>query len=457
MKQNFFTAALAVAALESGDSPVGVSAVFTEQQDLQPKPGVGEIKAGEASLDDVKADKAYGDDAEIADADDIDTVAESQEHTLALEHLQAATMRFCRMGAALEEIAETAQGNLDAGQPMTPTMVSMVTAAVDASGIGEPMADAVATESFEFSASVATEGFIDAVKERAEQVWIAVGKFFKKTIDLAVEKLKRFADYWRNLINIYTKLEKDGELLASNAGKPFQSAKYEKNLHDRIWAPPSTKTVIAAVDNAQAEFAQVMNLADVKLVADIRALNNAWSTDKPETVVAAMNKVLATAKQLADMGRTKFMHSSAAIEVNLPDRITLDGTGGLEGTSVVFDNGTNGFSAGIKTATLAELKHLKASAVQAERAVSSMLGDLFAGDLFAMKWKTRSSFDAKEDDKVQARKLLNKYSNLLRVTSELMGGCVFGASAGYYQNHFSASKWVRFSIAEAKAANRGAK
>ena len=112
-KRNFFTAALAAsagtAALESGDpAPVGVAAVFTEQQNLQPKPGVGEEKGGEASLDDVKADKAYGEDADIADHDEIDTVAESQEHTLALEHLAATAMRFCRMGAALEEIAETA-------------------------------------------------------------------------------------------------------------------------------------------------------------------------------------------------------------------------------------------------------------------------------------------------------------------------------------------------------------
>ena len=453
MKRNFFTAALE----SEVQGTVGVADVITEQQDLQPKPGVGEDKAGEPSLDDVKVDKAVGEDAEIAAADEIDTVAESQEHTLALEHLQAVTMRFCRMGAALEEIAETAEANLAAGQPMDPATVTMVTTAVDAAGIGEPLAEQVATESFEFSANVATEGFIDAVKERAEKVWAAVAKFFKKAIDLTVEKLKRFADYFRNLIKIYEKLEKDSELLAGNAGKPFQSAKYEKDLHDRIYAPSSTKTVVAAVDAAAAEYAQVMNLADVKLQADIRALNNSWATDKPETVVAAMNKVLATAKQLADMGRTKFMHSSVAVEVNLPERFTLDGTGGLEGTNVVWDEGMHSFSAGVKTASVADLKHLKSSAVAAESAFDSMITELFAGDTFDMKWKQRGSFDAKEDDKVQARKLLNKYVNLLRVMADLMGGCIFGAAAGVWENHFSASKWVRYSVAEAKAAKREAK
>lgn len=452
MKRNFFTAAL-----ESELQDTATVADVMQQANLQPNPGTGEEKGGECSLDDVKATVEFGEDALIAEHDDIDAIAESQEHTLALEYLQTTAMRFCRMGAALEEIAETAETNLEAGQPMNATTVAMLTTAVDAAGVGEPMADVVATESFEFSATIATEGFIDAVKERAEKVWSAVAKFFKKAIDLTVEGLKRFADHFRDLIKMYEKMEADSELLAGNAGKPFQSAKYEKDLHDRIWAPASTKTVIQAVDNAASEYAQVMNLADVKMAAEIRTLNNSWATDKPEQVVAAMNKVLALGKQLAGMGRSKFMHSSVSIEVNLPDRVTLDDTGGLEGVRIVWDDGAHNFSAGVRTASVADLKHLKSSAVEAERALKAMFAELINGDMFNVSFKSRAHFGAKEDDKLQARKLLTKYSNLLRVMADLVGGCIFGAADGYWENHFAASKWIRYSVAEAKTAARASK
>lgn len=453
MKRNIFTAALE----SEVPGTVGIDAVVTEQQDLQPKPGVGEVKGGEASLDEVKADKEFGEEAAIAEHDEIDAVAESQEHTLALEHLQATAMRFCRLGAALEEIAETAQANLDQGQPMDPETVAMVTTAIDANGIGEPMEGTVATESFEFSATIATEGFIDAIKDRAQKVWNAVAKFFKKAIDLTVEKLKRCGDFFRELVQIYEKLEKEGDILATNAGKPFQSAKYEKALHDALWAPASTKSVVAAVDNAADEYAQVMDLADVKLNAAMRALNNSWATDKPEQVISAMNKVLTISKMLADMGSSKFMHSSTSVEVNLPERITLDNTGALQGTKVVYGKGVQNFTAGVRTASLADVKHLKASANQATRAFNAVFVENLKGDLFDSPWKQRGMFDAKEDDKVQARKLLTKYVNLLRITSNLIGNCVWGAAEGFVNNHRTAAKWVRLSVAEAKAAKREGK
>lgn len=445
------------AALESEAGTVGVADVITEQQDFQPKPGVGEDKAGEPSLDDVKVDKEFGEEHEFADHDEIDTVAESQEHTLALEHLQAVTMRYCRMASALEDIAEMAQTNLEAGQPMDPATVQMVTTAVDAAGVGQPMEEVVALEAFEFSPTVATEGFIDAIKDRAAKVWEAVAKFFKKAIDLTVEKLKRFGDYFRQLVSIYESLEKQGDLLASNAGKPFQSAKYEKNLHDRVWAPSSTKTVVASVDNAAAEYKQVMDLVDVKLGGELRALNNSWATDKIENVVASMNRVLAVAKTIADLGHSKFMHSATSVEVNLPDRITVDNTGALQGTKVVYGDGLHQFSAGIRTASVADVKHLKSSAVQAERAFNAVFVELLKGDLFKAPWKERGSFDSKEDNKEQANKLFTKYVNLLRVMADLSAGAAWGVAQGFVNNHQAAAKWVRFSVAEAKAAKREAK
>jgi hypothetical protein len=446
MKRNAF-----IAALESEvPGTVGPEDV-TNQSTLQPKPGVGEEKGGEPSLDDVKAKKEFGEEHDIADHDEIDTVAESQEHTLALEHLQAAAVRFCRMGAALEEIAETAAAQLDAGQPMTPETVAMVTTGLDAAGIGEPLEESVALESFGFDAKIATESFIEAIKDRAQQVWAAVAKFAKKAFEVTAQKMKRFADYFRSLPSVYAKLEKEGEILASNAGKPFQNAKWEKALQDRFYAPASTKSPVAAVDNALSEFDEITKLVDVKLAGDIRGLSSSWSTDKPEQVVAAMNKCLATARLLTEMGASRFKHSSVKVEVNLPERVTLDGTGGLEGTRVVFEEGTSDFSAGIRTATVADIKHLKDSAVKADRAFTA-IWDAFGALDFEPKYKARSNYGS--DDREVARKLLVKYSNLMRVLCDLMAGCAYGAADGVYSNHYSATKWIRFSIAEAKAAGR---
>ena len=67
---------------------------------------------------------------------------------------------------------------------------------------------------------------------------------------------------------------------------------------------------------------------------------------------------------------------------------------------------------------------------------------------------TRAQFS--DEEKEVSRKLLVKYSNLIRLVTDLVCGSVFGAAHGYYYNHFGASRWIRFSIAEAKAAAREA-
>lgn len=455
-RRNFFTAAL-----EAQADTVDIADV-TELSTLQPKPGVGEDKGGEPSLDDVKVDKEFGEDALIAEHDEIDTVAESQEHTLALEHLQASAQRFCRMAAALEEIAEQAEASLEPteagegrpaadGEGLTPETVQLLTTAIDAGGVGEPLQESVALEAFGFDQRIATEGFIDAVKDRAEKVWAAVAKFARKAFEITGQKLKRFADYFRSLPGIYAKLEKEGEILNGHAGKPFQNAKWEKTVQERFFAPASTKSPIAAVDNAGAEFDEVIKLVENKLFGEMRALSSSWATDKPEQVVAAMNKCLGTARGLQAMGESRFQHSSVKVEVNLPERVTIDNTGGLEGTRAVFEEGQMNFSAGIRTASVADIKHLKDTAVRADRAITSAIDSLFDAD-FEPKYKSRSSYD--KDDREVARKLLSKYSNLMRVLADLSAGCVFGAAHGYYFNHFGATRWIRFSIAEAKAAKR---
>lgn len=447
LKKNFFTAALE----SEASSTIDPDEIHTLVSFQPKKLGVAE---GDDEPSEEKPTKEIGVDTPgIAEHDEIDTVAESQEHVLALEHLQSTSMRYCRMAAALEEIADTAEQKLEAGEPMDPATVGMLTSAIDASGVGAPMQDTVALEAFMMDASVATEGFIDAIKERAQKVWAAVAKFAKKAMEVTGQKLKRFADYFRSLPAIYAKLEKEGEVLASNANKPFQNEKWEKSLQNSFYAPASTKTVLSAVANAQSEFKEVTAIAENRLHGELRALNNAWSQDKPEAVVAQMNKVLATARLLTEVGSTKFKHSGLSCEVNLPDRISIEGTAGLEGTKVTYEEGIQQFSAGIKTASMADISQLKTSAQQAERVILSAIDDLFNGKLFEVNYKARHDFTA--DDKGVARKLLSKYVNLVRVVVDLAGGAVYGSASGFYGNHSTAARWVRYSIAEAKAAKRG--
>jgi hypothetical protein len=470
MKRNLFTAAL-----EAEAGTVDIAQV-TELSTLQPKPGFTEDKSlTEVNVDDVKVDKAFGEDADIAEHDEIDTVAESQEHTLALEHLQTMSMRYCRMAAALEEIAEQAEASLapaeqsaeevtqgeDAGEPvpaasgdgLTPETVSLLTTAIDAAGVGEPLSESVALEAFGFDQRVATESFIDNLRERAEKVYAAAAKFMKKAFELTAEKLKRFADYFRGTTAIYAKLEKEAGILASVAGKPFQNAKWEKAVQERFYAPSSTKSPIAAVENSIAEFNELLKIVN-RVSSDMHSLSQAWVLSEPKDVVNRMNAAITSAKPLAEVGRSKFQHSSVVVEVNLPERLTVEGSGGMEGQQVTFEEGKHEFSAGIKCASAADVTKLKETAGKADRAIDMAINALFEiGD----DSKTRPHRSGGGDDAESARRLLSKYSHLMRLLSDLVAGTTFGSAHGLYFNHFGASRWIRFSISEAKAAARGAK
>lgn len=446
MRKNMFMLGLE----EQVADTVPVSAI-QENATLQPK--VGFKEEGEESSDE-KPKGEIGDPGEdsIADHDEIDTVAESQEHVLALEHLSKTVARYSRLATALEEIAETAEQNLEEGQVMDPTQVAMLTTAIDANGIGEPLSESVATESFGFSATVATESFIDTLKDRATKIWTAVGKFMKKTFEVTGQKLKRFVDYFSNIATIYGKLEKEGAVLDGHSGKPFQNSKWEKTVQEDFYAPSSSKTPIAVVDNSFTEFNEVLKIVH-RVSNDMTALTQSWMSDDPKKIVDRMNAVLSTAQGLTGMGATKFKHSSVVVEVNLPNKVTIEGNGGMDGTKVSFEDGTHEFSAGVKIASQAEIKHLKDTAQRADRIVNAALDALFDIEPEGKIKNSQVSFDGVDKD--VARKLLSKYSNLMRLLSSLIAGCTFGSAHGLYYNHFRASRWIRFSIAEAKAANRG--
>lgn len=461
MRKNIFMAGLGVGLEEQVEDTVPVSAI-QENVTLQPKVGFAEDKGGEPSEE--KPEKELGDPGEhsIAEHDEIDTVAESQEHVLALEHLSKTVMRYSRLATALEEIAETAEQNLADGQVMDPTQVAMLTTAIDSNGIGDPLSESVAVEAFDFSARVATESFVDTLKERATKIWTAVKKFMRKAAEVTHEKLKRFADYFRSLTTIIDKLEKDFPVLEKHGVKPFQNAKWEKDLQDRLCAPSSTKTIPAAIAAAAAEVDQVSKIVNGRLVSDLAGMKAAWRTEKAESVVVQMNKVLANLKQLDGVGVNKYKHASYAVEVNLPERVTLDGTGGLDNLQISYEHGIGDFSAGLKTASVAEIKELKQYAQKAINVLNAAWGNYYEdswsdGQDEEMKafWEYYARGEFSEEKKSVARKLATKYTNLLRLTSELCNAATFSTADGLYNNIFTATKWARYSVAEAKAAARG--
>jgi hypothetical protein len=372
-------------------------------------------------------------------------------------------MKFCRMAAALEEIAETVETNLEAGQPLEPSTAMMLTTAIDAGGVGEPMGEVVANEAFEFSGTAATESFVDSLKDRAKRVWSAMAKFARKAWEVTTQKLKRIADAFRTLGGIYNKLEKEGEILASAGNKPFQNSKWEAAIQSTLYAPASTKTVVAAVDNALTEYREVLKIVDGKLAGDLRSLKTAWRGEKAESVIAVMNKVLTSARPLAEMNGTRFKHSSVMVEVNLPTNVSLQNTGGLEGSKVTYEDGLNDFAAGIKTATIADIKHLKQTAEAAANALDAAWAnyrdvwkdEADGGSSDFAAWLDRGNFSEEKGD--TTRKLLVKYTNLMRVVTDLTNATVYGSAEGVYSNHRTAAKWIRFSIAEGKAAARGGK
>lgn len=442
------------------EDTVPVSAI-QENATLQPKVG---FKADGEEPSEEKPKAEIGDEGEhsVADHDEIDTVAESQEHVLALEHLSKTVQRFSRVAAAMEEIAETAEQNLADGQVMDPTQVSMLTTAIDASEIGDPLSESVAVESFGFSPRVATESFIDTLKDRASKIWTAVKKFMRKAADITGEKLKRFADFFRSIGKILDKLEKDYPILEAHGVKPFQNGKWEKSLQDAICAPSSTKTIPAAIAAAAAEVDQVSKIVNGKLVSDLAGMKAAWRTEKPETVVAQMNKVLSGLRQLDGVGVNKYKHASYAVEVNLPERVTLDGTGGLDNLQLSYEHGIGEFSAGIKTASVAEIKALRQFADKATNVLNAAWGNYYEDDWgdgqdAAMKdfYEYHSRAEHKDDKSGVIRKLATKYTNLLRLTSELCNAATFSTADGLYTNIFQATRWARYSVAEAKAAARG--
>ncbi len=462
MKRNHFLLALE----DNAQGPVDVSAII-ETDTLQPKPGVGEDKSlAEVNVDDLKADKTFGEDAEIADHDEIDTVAESQEHTLALEHLHHSAARFVRYASALEELVEQAEDRLEADQPLEAGETAMLTTALDASGIGEPLEEQVALESFGFDARVATESFIETLKERSSKVVDAIVAFADRMANEVSIRLKSFAAAFHKYPSqrIAPLKKKIGEVNGFS-GRNFDNAKREKNIQGRIYAGSSSKTPVAAAKDALAAYEAAASFIDSRMATAVAQATRAFATDDASKVAAAVNKVLSTAKELAKSHSESSKFSTIGVHLGL-DSLTSENA-----TKAGFDKFKRvshkpGYDNSLKIATEGDLKELDALAVKAGRVLAAKHNEVFeflsskvslnalTGGRFG-----RRSYDRKEQ-KDEGRgeiagnwnymKLNAAYRVAMYAAAYAVSSVEMGLAEGLFRNANAAAAWIDASVAEAK-------
>lgn len=465
MKPNFFTASALNAALES--EQVGPDAIHT-QDTLQPKPGFTENKEGEDSLDDLKIAKEYGEDHPFAKADEIDTVAESQDHTLALEMLHESVRKFSQYCGALEEIAETVETNLEAGQPMEPSQVAMLTTAIDASGVGEPLAEGVALESFGFDARVATEGFVETLKERAGKVKAAIAKFVKRIVE---ETKIRFGQF-STAMNGFSKgaikdLRKNKGQLQGFSGRNFENSKAEKKIQSRIVAPSSAKNPVAALKESLAAFEAAASVVDTRMTSAVAQAVRSWSTDSFDKIPAALNRVLETAAELSSKHSVNSKYTTIKVEVETK-KVTAENASKLAVDKMTRTSMSGSFDNSLKVASATELDEADAAILKAARIFNSKMVDAlsFASDLLDIATRDNAKIHAvsgaagkmsgfgtrsmHEGSGWDLFKIGAAYRYAMYTCSYVASSVEIGLAEAVYRNASACVAWGQASIAEAK-------
>lgn len=464
MKRNHF-----LAALESQvPDTVDVSQV-TDQSTLQPKPGVGE---GQAEPSDDKVTKEFGEEHPFAEHDEIDTVAESQEHTLALEHLHHAVARFSRYANALEELAEQVEDRLAEDKPLQVEETALLTTALDASGVGEPITEQVALESFDFDARVATESFVETLKDRAKKVVEAITTFARRMADELKVRLNSLGTVLSKLPeNRLKKLKKNIGEVAGFAGRNFDDAKREKSIQSRIFASGSSKTPLAALKDALAAYEAAGSFIDSRMTSAVAQATRAFSVDDESKLAASFNKVLDTAKELAKTHSEQSPFTTIKVSVDVPT-LTAENASKmsyekLKRTPVK----AGGFDNSLKIASEADLKEIEAVAVKAGRVLQAKMMDVlafmvnvsnFKSVLNAVIFDTRHGFRAASTKEQKgagrgvlagswsAIKLNAAYRYSMYTTAYVVSSIELGLAEAVYRNANAACAWVEASIAEAK-------
>lgn len=462
MKRNFFTAALE----SEVQGTVGVADVITEQQDFQPKPGVGEEKGGEASLDDVKPKKEFGEDSEFADHDDIDTVAESQESTLALEHLHASIVRFTRFANALENLVDQVEERVEAGNPLEASETAMLTTAIDAAGIGEPLAESVALESFEFSAQVATESFVETLKARSAKIVDAIAKFSKRIGD---ELKIRYSTIAATLKTYPDKriapLRKKIAAVEGFAGRNFEDAKREKNIQGKIIAPSSSKNPLAALKDSLAAYDAAASMIDTRVTTAHAQAVRAYSTEGADKLPAALNKLLQSIAELTKKHSLDSRFTTIAVEVEVKT-LTPENIAGLSYDKFRRKPVEGSFDNSLKIASVADLNELSTLTAKATRVfaakvdqtlemIGKMLNSKSTGKAIVLDAEgTRRPI--RGENAWDETKLMAAYRYTMYASAYAASSVELGLAEAVLRNALAAADWIGASIAEANAMRKAA-
>lgn len=462
MSKNFFTAAL-----ESvSDKPVGVDDIHT-QTTLQPAK-LGFREEGEEPSEE-KPTKVIGlKSTEISEHDEIDTVAESQEHTLALEHLHGNIQRLMRFSNGLEELAEQVEDRVEAGGALGPEETAMLTTAVDASGIGAPMADSVALESFEFSPTVATEAFVEDLKDRAGKVKAAVAKFIKRSGDemqaragVIAATFKKYPD------KRVAPLKKKIGAVEGVAGRNFEDSAREKAIQSKIYASSSSKTPLAALKDALAAYDAAGSFIDSRVVSSIAQMNRTYTNEALDKFPAAASKVLSAVSELCNKYSTNSPYSTFNVSVEVKT-ITPDNASKVGFDSVKRTVSKPSYDNSLKIASAADLAELETLVAKASRVFQGKTNQYFS-DLYnflnsdsKIGWLALDSSAALRgkvkggDSMWSETKAVFAYRGTLYSASRAVSLVEMGLAEAVLRNALAAADWIAASIAEANAMKKAA-
>lgn len=379
MRSNIFLDALKVTSaaptlrpgLEGADSTVDLSDIHQQVPVMPKKAGPGEDKAGDEHPEPTKE---IGDESDFGSKDQ-DWVAQSQMHTVALEAMSAQLDRFSNMAAALEEIADTVESQLDVGRPLDPVAAACITTAIDASEVGaEPLENQVALEAFGMDLKVATEGFVDRLRSRAGNIreqwirgWQAGAKVLVDSFREAftsysgtVEKLKKASEEYRSL----------GKVGGKDLG--------ERDYAAKMYAAPGDKTVIQAFERSLAAFSTVK---DAVLGEAVNGSMSSVTFDKKNGVRedqarAAASDLQNKVERMLALLKKNEAYSVGGYEVDVPNK-GIDFNGDIRSGEYRFRNvkgEAGGVHGSLKTATIAEVEKILDEARMIEREYHRAVG-----------------------------------------------------------------------------------
>lgn len=451
-RNNFWTAAL-----ESNDGTVGPDAV-TEQSTMQPKPGVGK---GDAVESEEKPKKEFGEDHVLTDNDDIDVVAQSQETTIALEMLNDTSERFLRYANAIEEMTDQIEQRLEVNDPLSAGETSLLTTAIDASGVGAPLSENVALESYDFSARVATEGFVDTLKERSGKVQEALGKFAKRMGEEVQSRLSVFSAYFKKYPDTrIAPLKKKIAAVEGVAGRNFEDSKREASIQKKIYAPSSSKNPLAALRDSLAAYDAATSFIDSTVATAFAQMKRTYSTADADKLPTALNKLLGTVSELSAKHsiNSKFTttHVAVAVKTISPENATAIGIKSITRTPAKPD-----YDNSLKIASVADLNELASLVNKATRVFDTKIDEVYEYALSKQNAQNSTVvIGARRIDKTTGTwdqvKLKSAYFGTMHLTLRAISTVEIGLAEAVFRNAAAAADWIAASIAEANAMQKAA-